>query len=87
MVTGLLGSHGQIGGCHPEAIYGVAHVAHRLNNSVGINVGVSASGNAIGGFSFVFGGETTGVSVRVLSKLILSVILAAKNSKYKPQVR
>lgn len=75
------GCDGQVGGCYPEAST-VSNVLDALDESVRVNVGISSVGCAVEGAGFVLGAETIGVTVRVLSELILSVVLGFRGQRH-----
>lgn len=73
---GDAGSYGQVGGGDPESVGGIRDVFGALDESVSVDVRVSSAGDAIKAASLVLSGKGSGVSIRVLSQNILSVVLA-----------
>jgi hypothetical protein len=63
------GTGGQVGGSDSETVMGVGNVSGALDESVGINVGVTSLGDTVGGPSLVLGGRAAGVAVGVLRLL------------------
>lgn len=65
----------QVGGGNSESKT-VGYVFDALEDSVGVDVGVSSLGDTVGGFDFVFGAVSVVVAVGVLAEFVLSVELA-----------
>jgi len=70
-------SNWKVGGSDSESVDIISNIVYLLDESVGIDVAVSSTGNSIGGLDLRLGAWATSVSVRVLSELILSVVLAS----------
>lgn len=64
----------KICGRHPEPVQGIRHVLHRLQDAIGIYVGVAAPGDAVECLGLALGARRCRVAVDVLPQDVLGVV-------------
>lgn len=67
----------EVGGSDTESVDWISNILGALDESMSIDVGVSSTNNSVSSSRLGLGAWTSGISVAVLAKLILSMVLAS----------
>jgi hypothetical protein len=72
---------GEVGRSDAESVDGIGDIGGVLYDAVSVNVRVATAGDSVEGLDLVLGGWATGITVAVLSELVLAVVLAGDDSR------